>query len=71
MLAHLLTSASSYSQASWRATDGEFSTGQQWRGHTDLPLSVPSALPPSLQTQARTQQPVTWSQVQMLAWQPT
>lgn len=42
MLAHLLTSASSYSRASWRATDGEFSTGQQWRGHTDLPLSVPA-----------------------------
>lgn len=47
MLPLLVTSASHIppalqGQAAWHRTDGEFSTGCQWKQHTGLPLSVPT-----------------------------
>lgn len=55
MLAHLFTSASSYSQASWRATDGGIFHRSTVEGAHRLTFVCARALPPSLQTQARTQ----------------
>lgn len=60
-------SASPYAQASWLATDGGIFHRSTVEGAHRLTFVCARTLPPSLQTQACTQQPATLSRAQMLA----